>query len=125
MSRSLRSSDATLLSLLADADCRRVVERLLESPATQRELRDDLGLQSGSLSRQMRSMEDAKLLVRGRSHGPYELTMPQRTRAVLQAAADLATELSGLQHDVDEERARSLRKGGMRGEPAGQRSEEA
>lgn len=125
MSQHLRSSDATILALLADTDCRSIVERLLERPATQRELRDELGLQSGSLSRQMRAMEDAALVVRERSHGPYAVTLSKRTRAVLQAAADLARDLSELQYEVDVDRARTLRKGGMREQPPARRSEEA
>jgi DNA-binding HxlR family transcriptional regulator len=102
VSHSPRSSDGLLLSLLADADCRLVVDRLLEGAATQRELRVELGLQSGSLSRQMRALEE------------YGLVRPERTRAVLQAAADLAEELSSARHEVDAERARTVRKGGMR-----------
>lgn len=121
----LRSSDGTLLALLADVDCRRIVDRLLEGSATQRELREDLGIQSGSLSRHMRAMEDAALVVRERSHGPYEVTLSKRTRAVLQAAADLASDLSDLQHEADAKRARALRKGGMREQPAERRGQEA
>jgi DNA-binding MarR family transcriptional regulator len=120
MSKRPRSSDAALLALLADIDCRAIIELLLEHPATQREVREHLGLQSGSLSRQMRTLEDYALVVRERSHGPYELTLPERTRAVLQAAADLARDLSEAQAEVDTERARGLRKSGMRA-PAHQR----
>jgi DNA-binding HxlR family transcriptional regulator len=114
VSRRPRSSDGLLLALLADGDCRLIVDRLLEGDATQRELRDELGLQSGSLSRQMRVLEDAAMVVRERSHGPYELIRPERTRAVLQAAADLAADLSAARQEVDAERARSVRKSGMR-----------
>jgi DNA-binding HxlR family transcriptional regulator len=126
MSRLPRPLDGSLLSLVADDDGRQIIERLLDAPATQKELREELGLQSGVLSRQMRALEDAALVVRARSHGPYVLLLPERTRALLQAAADLASDLSQARYEVDSARAREIRKRGMRARsPAETRSEGA
>jgi DNA-binding HxlR family transcriptional regulator len=113
MSKRPKSSDGVLFGLMADDDGRAIVERLLDAPATQRELRAELGLQSGALSRQMKALEDAAIVVRERSHSPYTVTLPDRTRALLQAAADLASDLSQARHEVDATRARDMRKAGM------------
>jgi DNA-binding MarR family transcriptional regulator len=103
-----------LAAILADADFRAITERLLVGPATQRDLREELGLQSGSLSRQMATLEDVVLVVRERSHSPYELTRPDEIREVLVAVANLAVALDRARLDVDLERAASLRRSGMR-----------
>lgn len=113
MSRGPKSSDGVVFGLMAEDDGRAIVERLLDAPATQRELRADLGLQSGALSRQMKALEGAAIVVRERSHSPYTLTLPDRTRALLQAAADLASDLSQARYEVDATRARDMRKAGM------------
>jgi DNA-binding MarR family transcriptional regulator len=97
-----------LLALLADGERHEILATLLAGSASQRDLRAKLGLQSGTVSRQLKDLEQAGLVVRDRSHGPYELTRPIETRALLLAAAELARAISSERAHVDAVRASEL-----------------
>jgi DNA-binding transcriptional ArsR family regulator len=90
-----------LLSLLAVPLLREVMEKLLDGPVTQRDLRSRLGYSSSALSRGMRQLEDAGIVSRDRSHAPYELTYPYETRALLAAAAEMSSRVLRARADVD------------------------
>jgi len=94
---------------------RAVLDLLLSAPATQKEIREELGLNSGTLSKIMGELTAAGLVSRDKSHGPYELTFRKRTWAILQAASDLGEEISSAQAQVDAEHNRERRKRGMQG----------
>jgi DNA-binding MarR family transcriptional regulator len=86
---------------------------------TQRELRDRLGLDSGTTSRHMQVLSSARLVVRQRSHGAYSLAFARGTLAVLQAAADLVRDITASEARAAADAASELRKLGMRaGSPA-------
>lgn len=108
-----KSSAGQILALLADDDVRRVVQRIIDRPATQRELRDELRLQSSALSRQMQALEAAGLVVHDRGHGPYEVVFSEQTRELIRAALNLARDISAARSAVDAEEAREFQKRGM------------
>ena len=104
--RSLReaSSLARLLEALADPVRLEVLSMLLAGPATQKRLGEELGLTSGTMSRQMSMLEQADLVVRARSHGPYEVKYPRRLLELLRTAADLQLlQLEGLASTAERE----------------------
>jgi hypothetical protein len=63
----------------------------------------------------MGELELVGLVLRERSHGPYQLLFRQQVWNILQAAADLARDVSAEQARIDAERASELRKVGFRG----------
>lgn len=65
-----------------------IVARLLEKPATQKELREEFELPAGPMSRRMSALEDIGVARRQRSHGPYEVRFRQALLGVLRAASD-------------------------------------
>lgn len=71
---------------------------MCESPATQKQLAEDLGVNSGSLSKQMGRLEEAGLVQRRRSHAPYEVRFEGSLLRVLQTAAQLNEEIAAEQH---------------------------
>lgn len=107
--------DVTLLKAVADRGCIDLLRALLDGPATQKQLIEGLGLNSGTVSRRMGELEGIGLVTRDRSHGPYRLTLPAETRHFIQGAADLAR--LGLRSRLDEAEAhaRGLRKAGLSG----------
>ena len=108
-----RASDATVLAALGNPDKIRIVERLAEGPAKQKELIKDLGLTSGTLSRWLAELSRARIVSQDRegTHDPYWLVRKKRTEELLDLTALLASELSdaqaeraALQAEVDAER---------------------
>lgn len=107
-------SSPDLLRVVGDDVRLQILQALLDEPMTQKQLRVALGVDSGTMSRHMRALEDIDLVARERSHGPYRLQHPRRTWALLQATSDLATDvMQGRAEDVATS-ARALRKAEMR-----------
>jgi len=96
-------SDAAVLAALSHPEKLRIVERLGQEAAKQKELAKDLDLDSGSLSRWLRELSQAGVISQDRvgTHDPYWLVMPKRTEELLDLAALLASELA----DAHAERA--------------------
>jgi DNA-binding HxlR family transcriptional regulator len=96
-------SDVVVLAELGHRDKIRIVERLSEGPARQRDLIDELGLTSGTLSKWLAELVGARLVVQEGSapRDPYWLVKPDTTNALLDIAAQLASELA----DAEVERA--------------------
>ena len=111
-------SDVAVLAALAHRERMRIVECISRGPAKQKELAKELGLDSGSLSRWLRELAQARVITQDRegSHDPYWLVVPERTNELLDLAALLASELADAyaeravaQAKVDEERLRERR----------------
>ena len=93
--------DGKLFELLAD-EPRRTLLRILvreRGGLTQRELAAITELNSSTISRRMRELEDAGLVTRRSSHSPYEVVFPTETHALLLAGAELAR--ATVQRDLD------------------------
>jgi DNA-binding transcriptional ArsR family regulator len=112
-------SDVAVLTALAHRERMRIVERISRGPAKQKELAEDLGLDSGSLSRWLRELAQARIINQDRegSHDPYWLVAPERTNELLDLVALLASELADAyanrataQAEVDKARLRERRK---------------
>jgi DNA-binding MarR family transcriptional regulator len=108
------TTHSTLLRTIGDDTRLRILELLLNEPATQRRLAMELDLNSGTVSRHMKALEEVGLVWRPRSHAAYELTHSRRTWDLLQSAAGLAEDLLQSRAESAAERARALRKSGMR-----------
>ena len=102
--------DVVVLKAIADQGCVDILRSLLAGPATQKQLQAEHGINSGTLSRRMRELEQIGLVERERSHGPYQLVFGEQIRTLVQAAADLGQ--LGMQRRADEATAyaRDLRK---------------
>lgn len=89
-------SDADLLDELGHRDKIRIVERLTAGEARQKELADDLGAKSGTVSRWLADLKRARVIDQDRpgSHDPYWLVRPELTNELLDLAARLASELA-------------------------------
>jgi DNA-binding transcriptional ArsR family regulator len=90
------SSDVAILAALGHREKIRIVERLSEGDAKQKQLTEDLGLSSGTLSRWLGELVRARIICQDRdgSHDPYRLVKPERTNELLDTAALLASELA-------------------------------
>jgi DNA-binding transcriptional ArsR family regulator len=118
MQRTLPSvSDVRVLEALADQDRLLIVLLLYEGPATQKELAAALDLNSGVLSRHMAKLEDADLVKRRRSHGPYALLAPRDTWQFVRVTATLTGTLTEARKKEHEEWEREVQRAAMR--PAG------
>jgi DNA-binding transcriptional ArsR family regulator len=101
-------SDVAVLGELGHRDKVRIVERLSRGKAQQKELAKDLDLQSGTLSRWLGELVQARIISQARQ-GRYEvywLIKPERTNELLDIAAKLAIELSAAQLEADEAKLR-------------------
>lgn len=98
-------SDAALLAALAHPERMRIVEQLSRGPAKQKDLAKELNLDSGSLSRWLRELAQARIISQDRegTHDAYWLVAANRTDELLDLAALLASELA----DAHAERAAS------------------
>jgi DNA-binding MarR family transcriptional regulator len=114
-------SDVVVLAALAHRERMRIVEHLRRGPAQQKELAKELQLDSGSLSRWLRELAQARIISQDRdgTHDPYWLVMPERTDEFLDLAALLASELAdayaeraAAQAKVDRERLHERRQEG-------------
>jgi DNA-binding IclR family transcriptional regulator len=83
--------DGKLFELLADEPCHDLLRILLREREglTQKQLVAIAGLNSSTISRRMRELEEAGFVARRSVHGRYEVVFPTETRAVLLAAAKL------------------------------------
>lgn len=106
-----------LFDVLSQDDCREALGRLLDSPRplTQGQLSKALKLKSSAISRRMKEVEDVGLVQRSSSHAPYEVLFSKQTRELLVLGAELARDAMARKAEEDDEYARALRKGGMRG----------
>lgn len=107
---------AEALSLLGHPARCWIVDRLLEGPATQEELRrlwesqrSDGGHQNpGGMSKYMKPLLAAKLVVPPEGRGKKSVAHPRLTRGVLLAAAELALAVSSAEKaELDREVARA------------------
>jgi len=80
---------SALMEIFADVSQLMILARLLADAATQKELREELQLGSGPISRKMAELERAGLVSRDRSHGPYRLQFREDVLRVLHATSDL------------------------------------
>jgi DNA-binding transcriptional ArsR family regulator len=102
------ASDATVLAALGHPDKIRIVERLADGDAKQKELVADLEIKSGTISRWLADLSRAQIVSQDRegTHDPYRLVRKERTEELLDLAALLASELS----TAGAERAESQRR---------------
>jgi len=103
----LPPSDSSILGELSRPEKIRIVERLSDGAAKQKEIEKDLGLSSGSLSRWLRELAQAQIVYQDRpgTHDPYRLVKPERTNELLDLVALLASELSDAYVERAERRA--------------------
>jgi DNA-binding IclR family transcriptional regulator len=92
----------TVLKIFADSDSLGIVVELLEQPSTQKQLSEQLRANSSTISRKMSTLEEAELVTRERSHGPYRLTRPEATFSLLLAEAELG--LAAAERAVEDRR---------------------
>lgn len=91
------ASDVTLLATLGHDARLRIVERLSEGAARQKDLVAELAISSGTASRLLGELTEARLIQQDQpgSHSSlYRLVAPERTDELLDLAALLASELS-------------------------------
>ena len=84
------------------ADGLAALQYLATQAATQKELSSALELSPGTVSRQLKAMEIAGLVIRPRSHAPYSLTAPDATTRFLDALSDLSHTLA-VAHETPQE----------------------
>jgi DNA-binding IclR family transcriptional regulator len=106
--------DVTFLQAAADPDRHKVLQRLIEGPATQKQLAAELGLNSGTLSKHMAKLTAAGLVRRLRSHAPYELQFRSGVWQLLQANNNLNIKRARADLEAAEAQAKSVNQSGMR-----------
>lgn len=98
------TSDVSILQAVADPIRYRIVRRLLESPATQKQLAAELRLSSGTISKQMAKLAAVHLVHRPHSHGSYELRFQDDLLMLLRGYTNLKkTIASALAEDAERE----------------------
>lgn len=102
-------SDATILAALAHPDKIRIVERLADGEAKQKDLIKDLGIGSGTISRWLGELSRARIVGQDRegTHDAYWLVKRDQTEELLDAAALLASELSAAHAEQASAQARA------------------
>lgn len=110
-------SDVAVLRELGHREKVRILERLSEGSAQQKELAKDLGIASGTLSRWLGELVQVRIIGQARegSHDMYWLVEPELTNELLDAIARLASSLSTAQAEADEARLEERK---TRGGPA-------
>lgn len=111
------TSDVRLLQAYADPDRLDILLELYRAPATQKELGAALGLNSGTMSRHMKALEDAELVEHPRSHAPYALTAPDETWQILRSTTNLGAALAKRRLEATEQRSSDIQKAAMRSAP--------
>jgi DNA-binding transcriptional ArsR family regulator len=103
------SSDAAILAALGHRDKIRIVERLSEGQAKQKELIKDLGIASGTISRWLAELSRARIVSQDRegTHDAYWLVCGERTNELLDLVALLASELSSAHAERAAEQAKA------------------
>jgi DNA-binding HxlR family transcriptional regulator len=104
-------ADVELLAVLGHPVRLRVIELLSEGDARQRDLLPHLEVTSGSLSRMLGELRDARLIDRlgAGTHAPYRLVLPERTNELIDLAVLLGSELSDVFVERATDRARADR----------------
>lgn len=103
-----------MLQAVGDPVRYRILQCLLQSPATQKQLAEELNLSSGALSKQMAKLAAAHLVLRQRSHGPYQLQFRDGVWKLLQSFVNLKGEIVTALLDAAEQEAEDLSRAGMR-----------
>jgi DNA-binding MarR family transcriptional regulator len=117
-------SDIKILLACADQDRWTILVRLYQEPATQKQLIAELGLNSGTVSRYMKALEDAELVVRDRSHGPYTLSVRDEIWQLLRMTTNVSSAIATRRAREIEERGQELQRAAMRPAEAAARSTE-
>lgn len=118
--------DAKVFEVFGIDECRGILDLLIRShaPLTQKQIAEKLDLRSSGASRRMSEMEQAGLVARASSHGPYELLFRETVQTMLELGADLGSAVA----DRAAEEARALsderRKSRMRGNALPSRARE-
>jgi DNA-binding transcriptional ArsR family regulator len=107
------ASDIRILLACADEDRQKIIARLIKEPATQKQLIAELGLNSGTISRHMRVLEDADLVLRDRSHSPYSLSASAETFQLLRANKNVTAAISKRRELDIEESGKDLQRAVM------------
>lgn len=119
------ASDIKILQACADEDRQKILLRLIRSPATQKELTAELRLNSGTVSRHMKVLKDAELVLRTRSHDPYTLSVSEETWQLLRATTNVSQAITQRRtHEIDE-RSKEVQRAVMRPAEEPARSEDA
>jgi DNA-binding HxlR family transcriptional regulator len=117
--------DRQLLELVSDGVCHEILIRLLaDGPQTQAQLRAAVRVGSGAISRRMADLENAGLVVRERSHGPYHLVLPQQTRELMEGAMVLAANALERRYATAAQELSEFRAAGPRGDRLRDRTRE-
>jgi len=106
-------SDVKILAACSDEDRQGILLRLYKKPATQKELIAELQLSSGTISKHMRVLEEAGLVLRSRSHSPYRLTVGEEIWQLLRATTNVSQAISRLTEEAIEERSKELQRAVM------------
>jgi DNA-binding IclR family transcriptional regulator len=116
-------SDVKILLACADQDRWSILVRLYQESATQKQLIAELGLNSGTASRHMKTLEDAELVVRDRSHGPYTLSVRDEIWQLLRMTINITSAITTRRMREIEERGQELQRAAMRPAEESARSE--
>jgi len=112
------ASDVRLLQAYADPDRLEILLQLFRAPATQKELGGALGLNSGSISRHMKVLEDADLVEHPRSHAPYALVAREESWQILRATTNLTEALAKRHLEATQQRSSEIQRAAMRSTPS-------
>lgn len=117
------TSDVTILQAIADPIRYRIIRRLIDSPATQKQLAVELELNSGTLSKHMARLSGANLVWRQRTHAPWELQFREDVWKLLQGYTNLKKEISKELAEAAAREDADLNRAGMRDANASLRKE--
>jgi DNA-binding IclR family transcriptional regulator len=92
-----------VLEALGNHDRLRVVLALLAHPMTEKEVRLGLAMEQTAATRALTHLRLVGLVTRDRPRGPYSLTLPRPTRALLRHAAELADQIRTRQDESERE----------------------
>jgi DNA-binding HxlR family transcriptional regulator len=110
--------DAEILKVLAEQSSLDIVtELLLNGPLRQRDFVSRLDLSAVTVSRSLNSLEKVGVVRTTGKRAPYEISFREKTEALLQAAADLASFVLTDKAAPVSARATALRKASMERAP--------
>lgn len=111
--------DVTPLHAAGNPDRYRILLVLLDGPATQKDLKAALKLQSGTLSKHMAVLTSSGLVRQQRpGHAPYELAVRDGVSRLLQASDNLLVERDEAQLARSRKQSKGLNQGVMRPAPS-------
>lgn len=93
------AADSKILLACADEQRRAILLKLAEEAATQKQLISEMQLDSSAISRHMKLLEEAELVIRDHSHGPYRLSAPTETWELLRASTNLVSAITKLRYE--------------------------